>query len=43
MIGASRTTARRYLEFLISNGELEADVNYGTVGRPERCYRKVIR
>ncbi|KFA97175.1 response regulator [Vibrio sp. ER1A] len=43
MIGASRTTARRYLEFLISNGELVADVNYGTVGRPERCYRKVIR
>ncbi|WP_240205862.1 response regulator [Vibrio sp. CyArs1] len=43
MIGASRTTARRYLEFLISYGELEADVNYGTVGRPERCYRKVIR
>ncbi len=43
MIGASRTTARRYLEFLTSNGELEADVNYGTVGRPERCYRKVIR
>ncbi|USE01968.1 response regulator [Vibrio sp. SCSIO 43133] len=43
MIGASRTTARRYLEFLISIGELVADVNYGTVGRPERCYRKVIR
>ncbi|ANQ21723.1 two-component system response regulator [Vibrio natriegens] len=42
-IGASRTTARRYLEYLISSGELEADLNYGTVGRPERCYKKVTR
>ncbi|OCP56528.1 response regulator [Vibrio parahaemolyticus] len=42
-IGASRTTARRYLEYLICSGELEADLNYGTVGRPERCYKKVIR
>ncbi|KGY12266.1 chemotaxis protein CheY [Vibrio tubiashii] len=39
-IGASRTTARRYLEYLISTGELEADLNYGTVGRPERTYLK---
>lgn len=39
-IGSSRTTSRRYLEFLISTGELEADVNYGTVGRPERSYKK---
>ena len=42
-IGASRTTARRYLEYLISSGELEADLNYGTVGRPERSYKKVMR
>lgn len=42
-IGANRTTARRYLEYLISSGELEADLNYGTVGRPERCYKKVTR
>ncbi|MBR9873476.1 MAG: response regulator [Vibrionaceae bacterium] len=42
-IGASRTTARRYLEYLISSGELEADLSYGTVGRPERCYKKVTR
>ncbi|NOI29344.1 response regulator [Vibrio coralliilyticus] len=39
-IGASRTTARRYLEYLISSGELVADLNYGTVGRPERCYKR---
>ncbi|MEZ8823721.1 response regulator [Vibrio amylolyticus] len=42
-IGASRTTARRYLEYLISSGELEADLNYGTVGRPERSYKKIPR
>lgn len=40
LIGASRTTARRYLEYLISTGELEADLNYGSVGRPERTYKK---
>jgi len=39
-IGASRTTARRYLEYLISTGELEADLNYGSVGRPERTYKR---
>ncbi|XAW90528.1 response regulator [Vibrio sp. CDRSL-10 TSBA] len=42
-IGASRTTARRYLEYLIGSGELEADVRYGSVGRPERSYKKVTR
>ncbi|WP_282176502.1 response regulator [Vibrio nereis] len=41
-IGASRTTARRYLEFLISTGELEADLKYGSVGRPERSYKKAL-
>lgn len=38
-MGASRTTARRYLEYLVSAGELQAEVSYGTVGRPERRYR----
>ncbi|MBZ2169760.1 response regulator [Marinobacter sp. F4216] len=38
-MGASRTTARRYLEYLVSTGELLAEVNYGAVGRPERRYR----
>ncbi|EJN6829744.1 response regulator [Vibrio cidicii] len=42
-MGASRTTARRYLEYLIAAGELQADLSYGTVGRPERCYKKVLR
>ncbi|KXF80919.1 response regulator [Enterovibrio coralii] len=38
LIGASRTTARRYLEYLVSTHELQAHVNYGSVGRPERRY-----
>ncbi|PKF49405.1 response regulator [Enterovibrio nigricans] len=38
LIGASRTTARRYLEYLVSTFELQAHVNYGSVGRPERRY-----
>jgi two-component system CitB family response regulator len=37
-LGVSRTTARRYLEYLVSCGELKVDVNYGGVGRPERYY-----
>lgn len=37
-IGASRTTARRYLEYLVGTGELSAEVTYGSVGRPERRY-----
>jgi len=38
LIGASRTTARRYLEYLVSTSELYAEVEYGTVGRPVRKY-----
>ncbi|EPR37687.1 response regulator receiver and unknown domain protein [Desulfovibrio sp. X2] len=38
LIGVSRSTARRYLEFLISDGSLYADLVYGNVGRPERRY-----
>lgn len=37
-IGASRSTARRYLEYLASVGYLRVDVTYGTIGRPERRY-----
>lgn len=37
-MGASRTTSRRYLEYLVGNGELTAEVNYGSIGRPERRY-----
>ncbi|OYD07772.1 response regulator [Paludifilum halophilum] len=38
-MGASRTTARRYLEYLVSIGEGNAELEYGIVGRPERKYR----
>ena len=38
-IGASRTTARRYLEYMVSTDELSAEVSYGSVGRPERRYQ----
>lgn len=40
-IGASRTTARRYLEYLITVKECKAEVVYGVVGRPERRYYKI--
>jgi response regulator of citrate/malate metabolism len=37
-IGVSRTTARKYLEYLISTGILVIHLDYGTKGRPERKY-----
>jgi two-component system, CitB family, response regulator CitT len=37
-MGASRTTARRYLEYLVSIDECTAELEYGIVGRPERKY-----
>ncbi|PMR68175.1 response regulator [Halomonas heilongjiangensis] len=40
-IGASRSTARRYLEFLVSVQVAAAELGYGDVGRPERRYRLV--
>ncbi|NEW06317.1 response regulator [Paenibacillus sp. SYP-B3998] len=42
LIGVSRSTGRRYLEHLVSAGDVYADVSYGVVGRPERVYRKKI-
>ena len=39
-IGASRNTARRYLEYLIGAGLLTVDIDYGTVGRPEKRFKK---
>ncbi|QXB54342.1 MULTISPECIES: response regulator [Aeromonas] len=39
-IGVSRTTARRYLEFLVGQQLASPELEYGTVGRPERRYRK---
>ncbi|MDY0394452.1 response regulator [Virgibacillus halophilus] len=36
--GMGRTTARRYLEYLVSIKMLQPSLKYGTVGRPERQY-----
>jgi len=40
-LGISRSTARRYLEFLVSSGVVKPTLEYGTVGRPERIYLKL--
>jgi len=37
-VGMSRSSARRYLEYLVETDWLSADLLYGTVGRPERKY-----
>jgi len=42
-VGISRTTARRYLEFLVSKGAVKPSLVYGSVGRPERLYFQVTR
>ena len=38
-MGASRSTARRYLEYLVAEQAVSAELGYGDVGRPERRYR----
>ena len=40
-IGASRTTARRYLEYLVGLQKISVEIHYGSVGRPERLYKSV--
>jgi response regulator of citrate/malate metabolism len=40
MIGTAHSTSRRYLEYLVSINEMEVEVIHGTIGRPERRYRK---
>lgn len=35
----SRTTARRYLEYCLAKDKIEAEIEYGKVGRPQRIYR----
>lgn len=37
-IGVSRSTARRYLEYLVSEKQVHTELIYGSVGRPERRY-----
>ena len=38
-VGASRVTARRYLEYLAETGRAEVKLTYGAVGRPVRRYQ----
>nr|WP_066057885.1 response regulator [Robertmurraya korlensis] len=38
LIGTSRSTARRYLEYLVMKNKIETKLIYGSVGRPERKY-----
>ncbi len=40
-VGISRTTARRYLEFLVSRHVVTPNLVYGSVGRPERLYFRI--
>ncbi|HET6292406.1 MAG TPA: response regulator [Kribbella sp.] len=38
-VGISRVSARRYLEYFCSSGQVDVALRYGTTGRPERRYR----
>ncbi len=38
LVGTSRSTARRYLEYLVLTNQVKAELKYGDVGRPERRY-----
>ena len=38
-VGISRVSARRYLEFFVSQGRAQVSLRYGSRGRPERRYR----
>jgi response regulator of citrate/malate metabolism len=37
-VGISRVSARRYLEYFCTRGQVEVALRYGTTGRPERRY-----
>ncbi|TYS89517.1 response regulator [Rossellomorea aquimaris] len=37
-VGVTRTTARRYLEYLVSQKKIKVVLTYGGVGRPQRKY-----
>jgi len=43
MIGVSRNTARRYLEYLREIGIIDVNIDYGTIGRPEKKYILVCK
>ena len=37
-LGMARVSARRYLEFLVTKGQVRIVPRYGTAGRPEKFY-----
>jgi two-component system, CitB family, response regulator DctR len=37
-VGIARVTARRYLDYLVKNGSIQMDIQYGTIGRPVNRY-----
>jgi response regulator of citrate/malate metabolism len=39
VVGISRVSARRYLEYFVGMGTAEVKLRYGSTGRPERRYR----
>ncbi|MET0928534.1 MAG: response regulator [Aeromicrobium sp.] len=41
LVGLSRVSARRYLEYFVDQGTATVRLNYGNAGRPERRYRAV--
>lgn len=41
LLGTSRVSARRYLEYLADEGQAQVTLKYGGVGRPERRYSLV--
>lgn len=41
LLGISYSTTRRYLEYLVSSNEVEVEVVYGSIGRPERKYKSL--
>jgi response regulator of citrate/malate metabolism len=41
VVGISRVSARRYLEYFVTVGQADVRLRYGTTGRPERRYRWV--
>lgn len=39
--GIARVTVRKYLEFMVEEGQVEKEVEYGKIGRPQHKYRKM--
>lgn len=39
-VGVSRSTAKTYLDYLVARGDVVEELQYGSVGRPRRLFRK---